>query len=203
MAVALFLPVIIATMNTSYALSNSATQTLQATLGTYLDITAQTQGATTTTTIAPDTGNLAAPLVSKFKITLNTDEQDLYLQGNTTSSTGSVNALFQQGGKTYVVFSNTTSGKVPTQAAIADCKTASPTASNNANAIAYQITDISVDNSGSSSYNNSQNQYILNVNAGVTTVITKAGTAPYTNTYSFQDYAGTYQAVMTLTSASL
>lgn len=203
MAGALILPAIIATMNASYALSNSATQTLQATLGTYLDITAQTQGATTATTIAPDTGNLAAQLVSKFKITLNTDEQDLYLQGNTTSSTGSVNALFQQGGKTYIVFSNTASGKVPTQAAIADCKTASPTASSNPNAIAYQIINVTLDNSGSSSYNNSQNQYILNVNAGVTSAVTTTGTTPYTNTYSFQDNAGTYQAIMTLTSASL
>lgn len=60
----LITPAMLAAMNMSYAISNTASQTLQATLGTYLDITPSTSGAVTTTTIAPDTGNLAAALVS-------------------------------------------------------------------------------------------------------------------------------------------
>lgn len=62
----LILPALLSTMSVSHALSNTASQTLQASLGTYLDITPITSGAVTSTTIAPDTGNLAAALVSKF-----------------------------------------------------------------------------------------------------------------------------------------
>ena len=199
----LIIPALIGTMNASHAISNSATQILQCTLGTYLDITPQTSGAVTTTTIIPDSGNLTSQLVSKFKINLNTDDQALFLQGKTTGLGGDVIALFRQGGQVYVVFSNTTSGKVPTAAAIADCKTASATAITNANAIAYPIASVSLDNGGSSSYDQNKNQYNLDVNAGTTVATTTTGTTPYANTYSFQDNAGTYQAIMTLTSASL
>lgn len=199
----LVIPAMLGTLNASHAISSNASQVLQCTLGTYLDITAQTSGATTTTTIIPDTGNLTAALVSKFKINLNTDSQDLYLQGKTTGAAGDVNALFRQGSQTYVVFSNTASGKLPTAAAIADCKTASPTATNNANAIAYPIASVSLDNGGTANYDNSKNQYNVDVNGGTTIATTTTGTTPYTNTYSFQDNAGTYQAIMTLTSTSL
>lgn len=199
----LIIPAMIGAINSSHAISNTATQTLQCTLGTYLDITPQTSGAVTTTTITPDTGNLTAALVSKFKINLNTDSQDLFLQGKTTGAAGDVNALFRQGSQVYVVFSNTASGKVPTAAAIADCKTASPTATNNANAIAYPIASVALDNGGSANYDNSKNQYNVDVNGGTTIATTTTGTTPYANTYSFQDNAGTYQAIMTLTSTSL
>lgn len=199
----LILPAMFTAMNASHALSNTASQTLQATLGTYLDITALTAGAVTTTTIAPDTGNLATALISKFQVNLNTDTQQLYLQGNTTGAAGSVNALFQQGGQTYVVFSNTASGKQPTAAAIADCKVTAPTAANNANAIAYPIASVALDNSGTATYDTTKNQYNVTVNGGTTIATTTTGTTPYTNTYSFLDKAGTYQAVMTLTSTSL
>ena len=199
----LIIPAMLGSINASHAISNTASQILQCTLGTYLDITPQTSGAVTTTKITPDTGNLTASLVSKFKINLNTDSQDLYLQGKTTGTTGDVNALFRQGSQTYVVFSNTASGKVPTAAAIADCKTASPTATNNANAIAYPIASVTLDNGGSANYDNSKNQYNVDVNGGTTIATTTTGTTPYANTYSFQDNAGTYQAIMTLTSTSL
>lgn len=199
----LIIPAMIGAINSSHAISNTATQTLQCTLGTYLDITPQTSGAVTTTTITPDTGNLTAALVSKFKINLNTDSQDLFLQGKTTGAAGDVNALFRQGSQVYVVFSNTASGKLPTAAAIADCKTASPTATNNANAIAYPIASVALDNGGSANYDNTKNQYNVDVNGGTTIATTTTGTTPYANTYSFQDNAGTYQAIMTLTSTSL
>lgn len=199
----LIIPAMLCTINASHAISNTASQILQCTLGTYLDITPQTSGAVTTTTITPDTGNLTAALVSKFKINLNTDSQDLYLQGKTTGAAGDVNALFRQGSQTYVVFSNTASGKVPTAAAIADCKTASPTATNNANAIAYPIASVTLDNGGSANYDGTKNQYNIDVNGGTTIATTTTGTTPYSNTYSFQDNAGTYQAIMTLTSTSL
>lgn len=198
----LLIPALLGTINASQA-AETASQILQCTLASYLDITPEISGAVTTTTITPDTGNLTAALVSKFRINLNTDSQELYLQGKTKSSGEDVNALFKQGDQTYIVFSNTTDGKQPTTAAIEDCKSAAPTAINNANAIAYPISSVSLDNDGSATYNESQNQYTVNVNGGTTIATTTTGTTPYANTYSFQDNAGTYQAIMTLTSTSL
>ncbi len=199
----MILPALIATLNVSHAISNTASQTLQATLGTYLDITPVTAGAVTTTTITPDTGALAAALVSKFQVNLNTDTQNLFLQAKTTGSTGDVNALFQQGSQTYVVFSNTATGKQPTAAAIADCKAAAPVAANNANAIAYPIASVNLDNTGTATYDATKNQYNVSVKGGTTIATTTTGTTPYSGTYSFLDNAGTYQAIMTLTSTSL
>lgn len=199
----LILPAMLGAMNMSHAISNTASQTLQATLGTYLDITAQTSGAVTTTTITPDTGNLAAALVSKFQVNLNTDSQQLFLQATTAGAAGNVNALFQQGTQVYAVFSNTASGKLPTAAAITDCKSAAPTAANNANAIAYPIESVALTNTGTATYDATKNQYNVTVNGGTTIATTTTGTAPYAGTYSFADNAGTYQAIMTLTSTTL
>lgn len=197
------LPALLLGMSASHALSNTASQTLQATLGTYLDITALTSGAVTSAAIAPDTGNLATALVSKFQVNLNTDTQQLFLQATTNSSTGSANALFQQGTKVYVVFSNTATGKLPTTAAISDCKAAAPTAANNANAIAYPIASIAWTNGGIETYDATKNQYNVTVKGGTTVATITSDTTPYANTYSFADNSGTYQAVMTLTSTTL
>lgn len=191
----LIIPALLGTFNASHAISNTASQTLQCTLGTYLDITPQTSGAVTTTTITPDTGNLTAALVSKFKINLNTDSQDLYLQGKTTGAAGDVNALFKQGSQTYVVFSNTASGKVPTAAAIADCKTASPTATNNANAIAYPINNILTNIDSATMVNNSASGglcYSIDMgNSQNGNIVQTLGAIPLTNTYSISnDRAG-------------
>ena len=103
------IPAILGTINASYALSNTASQTIQATLANYLDVQVLTSGAVTTTTITPDTGNLATTLISKFQIRANANAQDLYLKATTESTTSSSEvAFFAQGGTTYIILSNTT-----------------------------------------------------------------------------------------------
>lgn len=196
------IPAILGTINVSFALSNTASQTLQATLANYLDIQALGSGAVTTTTITPDTGNLAAALVSKFQIRANANAPSLYLKA-TTESTTSPNevAFFAQSGTTYVILSNTSNK--PLASAIADCKLASPTLANNANAIAYPIASSAADNSGTVTFDSTKNQYNVSANAGQTIVTTTTGTIPLANTYSYLDTAGTYQAILTLSNTSL
>ena len=186
----------------SHALSNTASQTLQATLGTYLDIQALSSGAVTTTTIAPDTGALATALISKFQIQANANAPSLYLKATTASTTNpSEVAFFQQSGTTYVILSNTTN--MPLTSAIADCKLATPTLANNANAIAYPIASSTATNSGTVTFDGTKNQYNVSANAGQTVVTTTTGTTPLANTYSYLDTAGTYQAILTLSNTSL
>lgn len=198
----LLIPVILGTMNASHALSNTASQNLNATLGNYLDIQALTSGAVTTTTIAPDTGNLATALISKFQIRANANAPGLYLKAETASSTNpSEVAFFAQSGTTYVILSNLTNK--PTAAAIADCKAATPAPATNANAIVYPIASAAADNSGTITFDGTKNQYNISANAGQTIVTTTTGTTPLANTYSYLDTAGTYQAVLTLSNTSL
>lgn len=90
----LLIPAILGTINASHALSNTASQTLQATLATYLDIQALTSGAVTTTTIAPDTGSLATALISKFQIRANANAPSLYLKATTESTTNPTEVAF-------------------------------------------------------------------------------------------------------------
>ena len=127
----------------------------------------------------------------------------LELDTNGVKSNYLTSSFSVQGGQTYLVLANTTTGKVPTAAAIADCKAAAPVAANNANAIAYPIASVSLDNSGTATYDATKNQYSVTANGGTTIATTTTGTAPYSGTYSFQDNAGTYQAIMTLTATSL
>lgn len=198
----LLIPAIIASVGASHALSDTASQTFDATLGTFLDIQAITPGAVTTTTITPDTGVLQAALVSKFQVQLNSATQALFLKATTSSSTNPTEvAFFEQGGSTYLVMSNTTSA--PTTAAVADCKTATPDPTININAIAYPIASMALDNGGTSTFDNTKDQYDVTVNAGESIATTTTGTTPYSGTYSFLDTAGTYQSILTLSTTSL
>lgn len=184
-------------------LSASATQTLQAVLGTYLDITAVTSGTTLSTTIAPDTGNLAAQLVSKFSITLNEDKT-LYLKATTESvATANENAFFQKTGTTYIILSNIGATQKPTAAAVADCKATAPDPTINVNAIAYPLSGVALTNSSTATYDGTKNQYTIAAKRGVSIATTTIDTPVLANTYSYLDTAGTYQAILTLSSTSL
>lgn len=197
------IPAILGTINASHAaLSNTASQTLTATLANYLDIQALTSGAVTTTTITPETGALATALISKFQIRANANTPGLFLKATTESSTNPAEvAFFQQSGTVYVILSNTTNK--PTTAAVADCKAASPTLANNVNAIAYPIASAAASNSGTITFDGTKNQYNVTANAGETIVTTTTGVTPVANTYSYLDTAGTYQAILTLSNTSL
>lgn len=200
----LLIPALAATMNASHAIGGSASQTLTATLASYVDIEPNPVGAVTATTITPATGNLATAFVSKFIVTLNDAAQDIYLQATTASATNPTEvAFFEQGGNTYAILSNTTLGKLPTTAAVADCKVAAPTAADNANAIAYPMATVVVDNGGTATYDNTKNQYTVAANPGMSNLTATSGTVPVANTYSYADTAGTYQAIVTLTATSL
>ena len=124
------------------------------------------------------------------------------MKATTESTTSSSEvAFFAQGGTTYIILSNTTNK--PLTAAITDCKAASPSSANNANAIAYPIASYAADNSGTVTYDSTKNQYNVKASAGQTIVTTTTGTAPLANTYSYLDTAGTYQAILTLSTTSL
>lgn len=182
--------------------SSSATQTFDATLSSYVDIQASTTGATLSTTIDSTDGTLSANLVSVFNVTANEDSQTVYLQATAnTSDTGAANALFQDGSdNVYIMLGNTGSGNQPASAALTDCAN---NGSANPNVIAYQISSLALNNSATSEYDGTLNQYEITMDAGETTATTTTATAAYGDTYTFDDLAGSYQAVLTMTTTSL
>ena len=68
--------------------------------------------------ITDRTGNLYAPLCSKFKVITNSSEtKKLYLKANTVTDAGQENAMFEQGGQVYIAFANL--AKIPKSQALA------------------------------------------------------------------------------------
>ncbi len=172
------------------------TQILQATLAPYIDIKAETN--IQTKTIDPATGNLDSGFSSVFTIRAN-DEANLYLTAKADTANGFEKAFFKKDGIVYVILTNTT--KKPAVAALTDIKTGTAVPANNANAIAYPVSNIEI--SGATDvtpqYDDGKSQYEFKVNPGVTTATTTISSNVDSTTYSFDDNAGTYEAHVTLT----
>ena len=65
------------------------------------------ENAILTANITDRTGNLYAPLVSRFKVISNCDERKtLYLRASTITESGKEEAMFDLGGIVYVAFAN-------------------------------------------------------------------------------------------------
>lgn len=179
--------------------ATSATQTLQATLGSFVDITPDNT-AVLSATIDTTTGNLSNTLVSKFDIELN-GATTLYLRANADSSTTTEQAFFENGSDVFVVLTNTVNK--PTVAAITDAKSATPDALNNANVMAYNVTGVVLTGATTAAptFNSTSSQYEIAGEAGVSNAATTIATTVVPTTYSYLDTAGTYQAIVTLSSS--
>ncbi len=185
-----------ATCVCAYA-ENFDTQILRATLAPFVDIKAETD--IQTKTIDPSTGNLDNAFSSIFTIRAN-DEIDLYLTAKADTANGFEQAFFKKAGVVYVILTNTT--KKPVVAALNDIKTGTAIPANNANAIAYPVTGITIGGATEGvepQYNDSKSQYEFKVNPGITTATTTISSSVDSTTYSFDDNAGTYEAHITLT----
>ena len=191
---------LLSTMGVANAATETATQVLQCTLGSYVNITPDFE-AVTSSTINPDNGNLLSSLISKFDIEVNS-EQTLYLRANAESSTTNEKAFFKNGSDVFVVLAH--KDLKPLVASINDAKTSNPTATNNPNVIAYKVTGVTLTGASESStpnFNADTSQYEISAKPGKTVATTTIGTAVVPATYSYLDNAGTYQAVVTLTTA--
>lgn len=183
------------------AVTPTATQTIEATLGAYVDVTPDSS-AMTKTTIDPDTGNLAAALTSKFKVKLNSD-QVMYLRANVQSDTTNELAFFKNGEQVSIVLGHVTNK--PTVASINNAKAPTAEASQNPNVIAYNVANITLDGASSGetpTYQTDSSQYTINAKPGLTTATTTISTTVNPSTYSFLDTAGTYSAIVTLTTSA-
>ena len=180
-------------------------QTLTTTVPASVNVTAINTGAATGT-INASTGNSSSPSASFRLQTNGADTNYTYVvQAKLLVSGGNQqNAYVQIGGLGYILLGNNSPTNYPTPASVNNITSGTPTASNNANVIAYPVTN-TLTNLSSITLTNNPNYgglcYIVKTGTAKDgTLVQTIGAIPLANTYSnLNDRAGVYQAVVTFT----
>ncbi len=148
--------------------------------------------------ITDRTGNLQAPLSSKFKVITNSvDTKTLFLQANIITEAGNENAIYQQGGRVYIAFGSLT--KIPKSSSLANCKySADPKSS--PGIVAYPITSIV---GAEHKYIPAKEKYEVYAKTGVSYIAVNIGTNVNRTSFSRNDPRGFYQAILSLTEADI
>jgi len=158
-------------------------------------------GGNINSTIDVETGALSAAFNPGFLMTTNSNgNKNLSMKITANTQSGMRNAVFTSGSLHYVILTN--ADILPPASAVANIRTGSPTDTLNPNAIAYLINN-PPNQSGTLqvSYISSDDYWCLQLSkkGPVATSITIPASTPFPNTYSCDDEAGRYQAVVTLT----
>lgn len=151
-----------------------------------------------TANITDRTGNLYAPLVSRFKVISNTsDTKTLYLKANTITENGNEEAMFEMGGRVYLAFSNIE--KRPSSEALANCKMGThPDYS--PGVVAYPISSIL---GAKHKYLRGEGKYAVYVENGTTNITVNVGLNVLKTSFAKNDPNGFYQATLSLTEADI
>lgn len=180
--------------------ATSASQTITGTLAAMKQVV--TNGGNITATIDPDTGTLSATFNPGFTITTNTNSaENMTLTALCNTTTIAQNAFSGTGapGATFITLTNNT--VLPTVAAVTDAQSGSPTPASNADVITYGVTPPS-NVVGQLVYTwdavNIRWNAVLTHKGNTNTLLTVPAAAPKTNTFSFDDDPGSYQATVTL-----
>lgn len=146
--------------------------------------------------ITDKTGNLYAPLFSKFRVISNSaDTKTLYLSANTITEHGSESAIFLANGRVHVAFSNV--NNKPTSQSLTNCKYgAHPNES--PGVVAYPIASIS---GAKTKYNGEK--YEVYVGNGKTDITVNIGSQVLRSSFGANDPRGFYQATLSLTEADI
>lgn len=188
--------------------ATSASQTITGTLNPFVSVST-VEGTSTAVSINQD-GSLSTNLNPGFKFTSNNQSgaSATFTIKVNTSDGSQVDAISGVNGSTsgQIVLGN--NSNLPTKASVQDALSSSPASANNANAISYAV-NFNVDNTT----NGSTPVFDTTGNAVSGNVLIKNGTSQVTmnidknslraNTYSTDDVAGSYQATIYCTSATL
>lgn len=144
------------------------------------------------------TGNLYAPLSTRFRVATNASQtQTLYLQSHVTTQGGYESSMFMQGGQVYIAFASLS--KIPTSTALINCKNGSMP-KDSPGIVAYPVTSVF---GAENKYVPSKGKYEVYVNNGITDVTVNVGTNVLRSSYAANDPRGFYQATLSLTEADI
>ena len=163
----------------------------------YLQIDTVTS-AVLTANITDKTGNLYAPLSSRFRVVSNSEETEkLYLKAEAITDNGYELAMFKYGGRVYIAFTNVI--HKPTSQALANCKMGSMP-KDSPGVVAYPVNSII---GVKSKFRPDLEKYELDIENGVTTIDVNIGSHVLKNSFDKNDPLGFYQATLSITEADI
>lgn len=156
------------------------------------------ENAVLTANITDRTGNLYAPLISRFKVISNCDEKKtLYLKANTVTEGGNEEAMFEMGGRVYIAFANL--AKKPMPQALTNCKMGSHP-ENSPGVVAYPINSIY---GAAHKYLRGEGKYEVYIGNGTTNITVNVGQNVLKSSFGKNDPNGFYQATLSLTESDI
>ena len=148
--------------------------------------------------ITDKTGNLYAPLSSKFKVISNCSEtKTLYLKSNSFTENGLEESMFEMGGQVYIAFTNVSAK--PRSEALINCKMGTHS-KYSPGVVAYPITSII---GAKTQYQHGQGKYKVFINNGNTDILVNIGSHVLKNSFDKNDPHGFYQATLSLTESEI
>ena len=193
----IMLSILVCTISALASYAESARMDFNITLPGYVRIEPVTSPVLVAN-ITDRTGNLYAPMSSKFRVISNSkDTKTLYLQANTVTDGGYENAMFEQGGRVYIAFANL--AKIPKSQSLANCKLGGQP-KDSPGVVAYPVTSIS---GADSKFVVSKGKYEVYAGNGTTYVTVNVGSNVLKNSFASNDPKGFYQAVLSLTEADI
>ena len=176
---------------------NSQSVDFTFTLDEFIKIEA-VENAILTANITDRTGNLYAPLSSKFRVISNiNDTKTLYLRANTLTEDGNEEAFFEMNGRVYLAFASLE--KKPTAESLANCKLGTHP-KESPGVVAYPVISIY---GAKHRFNSGISKYEVYVENGVTDVTVNVGSNVLRNSFASNDPKGFYQATLSLTEADI
>ena len=177
--------------------SESASAYFSVTLPAYMEIKTLSS-AVLTANVTDKTGNLYAPLSSKFRVISNdTETKTLYLRANTITDAGYEESMFDRNGRVYIAFGNVSNK--PKSQALANCKLGAKP-NDSAGVVAYPITSII---GAKYDYQRGLGKYKVYVNNGVTDITVNVGSNVLKSSFAENDPKGFYQATLLLTESDI
>lgn len=181
----------------AFAANDSASADFSFTIESYVNITPVTSPVLTAH-ITDRSGNLYEPLSTTFRVITNKAEgTKLYLKANTITQGGFEEAMFEQGGRVYIAFSNL--ANPPKSQSLSSCKIGSAP-KDSPGVVAYPVTSVT---GADSRYLRNRNRYEVDVKNGTTLVAVNVGQNVLKNSFAGNDPKGFYQAVLSLTEADI
>lgn len=184
-------------VNPSYCTNTTARADLSLDFPEFLKIQTITS-AVLIANITDKTGNLYAPLSSRFRVISNSGHtQTLYLKAESLTENGNESSMFNFGSQVYIAFTNM--NKRPRSEALANCKMGTDP-KYSPGVVAYPITSII---GAKSDYQYGEGKYKIYVNNGTTDISVNIGSFVLRNSFDVNDPKGFYQATLSLTESDI
>ena len=193
----IFIAVLLFFMTHTAALAEQASVDFSITLPEYIQI--QTvSNAVLIANITDKTGNLFAPITSRFRVISNSnDTKTLYLKSEAITENGNEESMFKMGGRVYVAFANVKTK--PSSQALINCKLGSHP-KESPGVVAYPINSIL---GAKSEFDQGLGKYKIFIESGITNIIVNIDSHVLRNSFDSNDPKGFYQATLSLTESEI